>query len=118
MGPNDLSRVDGNDCLRVLSLRSMSDLEIRIFQGGWRWLLDGSAEAELWAGTKRLGALPGHYVVMLIANELNRLALLTYMQERVGDTPLRVSEEDPAPPPPTTSPSILEARRARRRRRT
>lgn len=96
-------------------------IEIRISQSGWRWLLDATASAEVWTvgrDARLLGSLPGHYIITLLSNELNRLVLQTYFRDRLeqhGGAPIvdEAASAPSCPPDPTTQ----AARRAQRRHR-
>ena len=89
-------------------------IELRIFNGGSRWLLQGFALVEIWTATRLVGTLSGRAVTLIVEHHLATAALTAAVQAEL----LTDAAPEPARPvrrPP--QPMLAEAERAQRRAR-
>ena len=58
-------------------------LELRIYNGGSRWLLQPQAVVEVWAGAALVGMLSGHAVTLIVEHHLAAAALAAAVQREI-----------------------------------
>jgi hypothetical protein len=102
-------------------------LELRIADGGMRWLVHPYAPVEVWRGPRLIGTMSGAALCLLVDHFLTQAALAAEIQAELGQPPA-----PPRPPPPPTKPlakmppaprahpvppEVRAALRTRRRRR-
>ena len=92
-------------------------MELRIYNGGSRWLLQSFAVIEVWTGTALLGIISGRTLTLIVEHHLAAAALAAGLQHELTD-PASMPAHQIRRPPQAMIPADQRAqRRARRRSR-
>jgi hypothetical protein len=73
-------------------------LELRIADGGMRWLVHPYAPVEVWRGPRLIGTMSGAALCLLVDHFLTQAALAAEIQAELG--------QPPAPPPAPAKPPV------------
>ena len=96
-------------------------LELRIYNGGSRWLLQPYAVVEVWAGASLVGMLSGRAVTLIVEHHLAAAALAAAVQtELTASPPASEAAHIPRRPPQAVIPDAAQraALRTSRHRRS
>lgn len=86
-------------------------IELRIFNGGMRWLLQPYAAVEVWLEGRLVGTMSGTAVTRIVEHHLASASLAAAVQAELGQ-----AEPTRKPPVPVDQRTALRARRRSRRR--
>ena len=92
-------------------------VELRIFNGMSRWLLQPTAVVEVWIGAQLLGTISGYALTAIVQHHLATAHLAAAVQAELEQTPI-APRPPPRRPPTTVIPAAQRAAlRVKRRAR-